>query len=117
MPVPDAALVSAGQPPLEQRGDHVDARQDLVCRFRPAFDDGDLVLVAGRRQPGVAVPSVGVNHGAGHYGTLDEGEQVVPGHILDAPFISPFMAESILRHSKIMAWVDADRGVKSIGEF
>ena len=60
MLVLDAALVRADQPPLEQRGDHVDARHDLVRRFRPALDDGDLVLVAGRRQPGVAVPSVGV---------------------------------------------------------
>ena len=63
------------KPPLEKRGDHVDARHDLVSRFRPAVDDGVLVLVAGRRQPGVAAPSVGVNHSAGRHGTLDEGEQ------------------------------------------
>ena len=85
MLVLDAALVRADQPPLEQRGDHVDARHDLVRRFRPALDDGDLVLVAGRRQPGVALSSVGVNHRTGHHGTLDEGAQAVRGHILDAP--------------------------------
>jgi len=77
----------------------VDARHDLVRRFRPAFDDGDLVLVAGRRQPGVAVPSVGVNHRTGHHGILDEGAQAVPGHILDAPKAAADAAASLLgRH-------------------
>ena len=33
MLVLDAALVSADHPPLEQRGDHVDARHDLVRRL------------------------------------------------------------------------------------
>jgi hypothetical protein len=62
MLVLDAAVVSADQPPLEQRGDHVDTRHDLVSRFRAAVNDGDLVLVADCGQPGVAAPSVGVNH-------------------------------------------------------
>ena len=56
-----------------------------LFRCYPALDDGDLMLVAGGRQPGVALPSVGVNHGTGHHGTLDEGTQAVPGHIHDAP--------------------------------
>lgn len=40
----DAALVRADQPSLEERGDVVDARHDLVSRIATAVDDGDLVL-------------------------------------------------------------------------
>jgi len=42
------------------------------------------VLGAGGRQPGVALPAVGVNHGTGHHGTPDEGAQAVPGHAAQA---------------------------------
>jgi len=97
MPVLDAALVSADQSPLAQRGHHVDARHDLVCRFRSALDDGDPVLVAGRRQPGVAIRSVGVNHRTGYRGALDEGQQAVLGHILDAPKADAADAAATLR--------------------
>ena len=48
---PDAALVRADQPSLEERGDVVDARHDLVTRIATAADDGDLVLVAGAANP------------------------------------------------------------------
>ena len=84
MLVLDAALVRADQPSLEERGDVVDARHDLVSRIATAADDSDLMLVAGRRQPGIAAPSIGVDHRPGHHGALDEGEQAVRGQVLDA---------------------------------
>jgi len=85
MLVLNAALVSTEQPPLEKRSNGVDSRHDIVGRLRAAADDGDLVAVAGRRQPGIAAPSVGVYLRPRRHGTLDEGEQAVRRHVLDAP--------------------------------
>ena len=49
----DAALVSAEQPALEKRGDSVNPRHDFVGWIQTVADDGDLVLVASVRQPGI----------------------------------------------------------------
>ncbi len=96
MPVLNAALVSAEQPPLEKRGDNMDTGHDLVSRIGAAVDDGDLVLVAGRRQSRVAAPSVGVNLRSRRHGALDEGKQTVRGHVFDAPKADPANAATIL---------------------
>src|SRR5271165_1354311 len=53
----DAALVSAEKPPLEKRGDSVNPRHDFVGWIQTVADDGDLVLVASVRQPGIPAPS------------------------------------------------------------
>ncbi len=51
--------------------------------------DSDLVPVAGRRQPAIAAPSVGIDHRPGRHGILDEGKKAVRGHVLDAPKADP----------------------------
>ena len=89
MPVLNAALVGAEQPPLEKRSNGVDSRHDLMGRFRAVADDSDLVLVAGRRQPAITTPSVGMDHRPGRHGILDEGKKAVRGHVLDAPKADP----------------------------
>jgi hypothetical protein len=61
MLVLNATLMSTEQPPLEKRSNGVDSRHDHVNRIGTAVDDGDLVLVTGRRQPRIAPPSVGVD--------------------------------------------------------
>ena len=96
MPVLNATLVSADQPPLEKGGDNVDPWHDLVSRIGTVVDNGDLVLVAGRRQPRVAAPSVGVNHRPGRHGALDEGKQAVRGHVFDVPKADPTNAATAL---------------------
>lgn len=73
--------VSADQPPLEQRGDEVDARHDFVSRGGAA---GYLMLVPSRSQSGIAPPSIGVNNGPGIHGTLDEGKEAVRRDVLDS---------------------------------
>ena len=75
----NTALVSADQPSLEKRSDHMDARHDLMRQFSTAVDDDDLMLVTGLRQTGISASSVGVNHGATSHGFLDEGKEAVPG--------------------------------------
>ena len=63
----------------------MDARHDLVRRFRAAADHRDLMAVAGGRQPGVASPAVGVNCRPRLHGFLQEGQQALGGDVLDAP--------------------------------
>src|SRR5271165_1276976 len=79
----DATLVSTDQPSLEQRGDEVDARHDLVRRAGAAAEDRDLMLVTGRRQSGITPPAVGVNHRPALNSALDEGKQAVCRDIFD----------------------------------
>ena len=45
MPVLNATLVSADQPPLEKGHDNVDPWHDLVSRIGTVVDNGDLVLL------------------------------------------------------------------------
>ena len=65
------------------------SRHDLMGRFRAVADDSDLVLVAGRRQPAITTPSVGMDHRPGRHGILDEGKKAVRGHVLNAPKADP----------------------------
>ena len=83
MLVLDAALMRSDQPSLEQRRDVVNAGHDLVGRIETAADDGDLMLVAGRRQPSIAAPAVGVDGRSGHGDSLNEGDQTVRRHVRD----------------------------------
>ena len=71
----NAALMSAGQPSFEKRSCHMDAWQHLMGQFVAAADDDDFVLVASLRQAGITAPPVGVDHAAGCYGLLDEGNE------------------------------------------
>ena len=66
-------------------GDFVDARHDLVRRFRAAADHRDLMAVTGGRQPGVASPAVSMNCRPRLHGVLQEGQQALGGDVLDAP--------------------------------
>ena len=79
----DATLVSTDQPSLEQRGDEVDARHDFVRRVGAAAEDGDLMLVTGRRQSGITPPAVGVNHRPALHSALDEGKASICRDISD----------------------------------
>ena len=81
----DAALMSAEKPPLEKRGDSVNPRHDFVGWIQTVADDGDLVLVASVRQPGIPAPSVGVDCRPRRHDALHEGEKAIRRHILDAP--------------------------------
>src|SRR5271165_1484278 len=85
----DAALESAEQPPLEKRGDSVNPRHDFVGWIQTVADDGDLVLVASVRQPGIPAPSVGVDCRPRRHDALNEGEKAIRRHILDAPKADP----------------------------
>src|SRR5271165_4967573 len=85
----DAALVSAEQPPLEKRDHSVNPRHDFVGWIQTVADDGDLVLVAGVRQPGIPAPSVGVDCRPRRHDALNEGEKAIRRHILDAPKADP----------------------------
>src|SRR5271166_5165781 len=85
----DAALVSAEKPPLEKRGDSVNPRHDFVGWIQTVADDGDLVLVASVRQPGIPAPSVGVDCRPRRHDALHKGEKAIHRHILDAPKADP----------------------------
>jgi hypothetical protein len=85
----DAALVSAEKPPLEKRGGSVNPRHDFVGWIQTVADDGDLMLVASVRQPGIPAPSVGVDCRPRRHGALHEGEKAIRRHILDAPKADP----------------------------
>ena len=65
MPVLDAALMRSHQPSLEQRGDVMNAGHDHVGRIGTTADDGDLMLVAQRRQASIAAPTVRVDGRSG----------------------------------------------------
>src|ERR1035438_8345609 len=91
----NSALVSAEHPPLEQRGDVVDAWHHHVRRIRAGADDGNLMLVAGRREPSIAAPSIGVDHRTGHYGRLNERQEAGARHVFDAANPNPADALAI----------------------
>ena len=63
---------------------HLDTGQNFVRQFGAAADDGDLMFVSSPRKTRIAAPSIGVNLRANSYGVLDEGNEVVPGHVHDA---------------------------------
>src|SRR5512132_451157 len=76
MLVLDAALMGSHQPSLEQRGHVMNAGHDHVSRIETAADDGDLMLVAQRRQVSIAAPAVSVDGRSGHGDSLNEGDQL-----------------------------------------
>ena len=73
----DAALQRAEQPTLQERGDRVHARHRLVRGIGADANHAHPVLVAGRLEPGVAAPAVGVDRRPRHDGSLNEGQQAV----------------------------------------
>lgn len=77
MLVLDAALMGSHQPSLEQRRNAMNAGHDHVGRIEPAADDGNLTLVAQRRQASIATPAVSVDGRFGHGDSLNEGDQTV----------------------------------------
>jgi len=52
----NSALERSEQPPLEPRGDVMNARPDFVSMFVPAADDRHTMRVARSRQAGIAFP-------------------------------------------------------------
>ena len=81
----NTTLERSKQPPLEQRGDVVNARHDFVGLFVPAADDRNTMLVARSRQASVAFPSVGVNCRARDNAVSNETQQAFGGDVLDVP--------------------------------
>src|ERR1039457_2019337 len=65
MHVLNAALMGAQQPPFEERRDIVDAWHHHVSRIGTVANHGDLMIVAGCRQPGIPTPTVGVDQRPG----------------------------------------------------
>ena len=51
----------------------MNAGHDHVGRIETAADDGDLMLVAQRRQASIAAPAVSVDGRSGHGDSLNEG--------------------------------------------
>lgn len=80
----NTALESSEQPPLEQRGDGMNARHDFVSLFVPAADDRNVMLVACSREARIAFPPVGVNCRARLHGLSNEVQKAFGGNILDA---------------------------------
>ena len=85
----DAALMGTQQPPLEKRRDIVNARHHHVSRIGAGADHGDLMFVAGCRQPGIPTPTVGMDHSARHRSRLNEGQEAGAGHVLDPAKTNP----------------------------
>ena len=81
----DAALVSAHQPPFQQRSDDMGSRHHLMRRRGASVDKGDQMLVADMFQPGIGAPSIGVNFSSWPHGVLYERKQAGGGNVLDAP--------------------------------
>ncbi len=92
----DAALVSAHQPPFQQRSDDMDTRHRLVRRGGASVDNSDLMSVAGVFQPGIGAPSIGVNFSSWRHGVLYERKQAGGGNILDAPETDAAGAATVL---------------------
>lgn len=84
MPELNTALERAQEPPFQQRRDLVDARHNFACGAAPTRDDLGRVLVAQRLQAVVAAPSVGAHAGSWRDSLLNEGQQALGGHVLDA---------------------------------
>ena len=61
----------------------MNAGHDHVGRIETAADDGDLMLVAQRRQASIAAPAVSVNGRSGHGDSLNEGAQTVRRSVRD----------------------------------
>src|ERR1019366_1474467 len=81
----NASLERSEQPPLEQRGDVMNARHDFVSLFIPAADDRNAMIVTRGREAGIAFPSVRVDCCARLYGLSNEVQQAFGGDIVDAP--------------------------------
>src|ERR1019366_6173840 len=81
----NASLERSEQPPLEQRGDVMNARHDFVSLFTPAADDRNAMLVTRGREAGIAFPSVRVDCCARLYGLSNEVQQAFGGDTVDAP--------------------------------
>lgn len=96
MLVLDAALQRSHEPPLEQRGDLVDARHDDVSRIGAGADDGDRMPVASRRQTGIAAPAIGLDGRAGFHGAAHEGQQAVGRDVGDSAQSDPAEAAAVL---------------------
>src|SRR5215472_7403122 len=73
----DRTLVGAQQPPLQQRGYQMNARQQVRRRFLPSLQEGDTVPVALSFQGIVSRPAVGMNQTAGLNGVLHKGHEAL----------------------------------------
>lgn len=71
----DGALVGTQQPPLDQGGHTVDARQEDMGRIRRGGLVDDDVIVSKGRKPTVSAPAIGEEAGAGLHGLPDEGSE------------------------------------------
>jgi len=80
----NTALESSEQPPLEQRGDVMNARHDFVSLFVPTADDRHAMFVPCGREARIAFPPVGVNCCARLHGFSNEVQKAFGGNILDA---------------------------------
>lgn len=78
------ALKGSEQPPLEQSGDVMNARQDFVSLFVPSADGRHAMLVTCGGEARIAFLPVGVNGRARLYGLSKDGQQAFGGDILDA---------------------------------
>jgi len=83
MPHRLASLVGAQQPPFQEPGDQVDARQKLMGLLPAAGDVADRVGVALASEPDVAAPRVRVDRGSWSHDTFDEALEAGLGGIAD----------------------------------
>ena len=81
MRVPDAALVGAEQPALQQARDAMHARHHNVRGVALLAHDRPVVLVAALGSVPVRLPSVGVHSGAGSHRLVDERQQALGGDV------------------------------------
>ena len=103
----DTTLERTEPPPLEQRGDVMDARHDLVGLFGASADHRDTVGIACIRKSSVASPAIGMNGRARLDRLPDEWPQALRGDVLDAaqsdapdsvtPFLGRHDDDSLLR--------------------
>ena len=77
MLVLDAALVSADEPSLKQRGDKVNARQNFVGWIGPVANNGDLMPIASGREAAIAAPAIGMDRRPRLDGALNKRQQAV----------------------------------------
>src|ERR1035441_4723277 len=71
----DCSLMSSEQPPLQQGGHSVGARQQFGRLLRSALDQSDPMPVSVVRDGGVPSPTVGVEEAAGLDTVFYEGQQ------------------------------------------